>query len=67
MRVEQTWWAVDRANVRWQVVTKPPRRRPRRASKRTLPLSDFFKIFHLLNFEIQNSDIPSVQISPNFA
>jgi hypothetical protein len=28
---------------------------------------DFFKIFNLLNFETQISDLPSVQNSPNFA
>jgi hypothetical protein len=27
--------------------------------------SDFFKIFHLLNFEIENNDLPHVQNSPN--
>jgi hypothetical protein len=26
-----------------------------------------FKIFYLPNFEIQNSDLPDVQNSPNFA
>jgi hypothetical protein len=27
----------------------------------------FFKIFHLPNIEIQNSDLPDVQSSPHFA
>jgi hypothetical protein len=29
--------------------------------------SEFFKILHLPNFEIQNSDLSNVQNSPQFA
>jgi hypothetical protein len=78
LHVERTWRAADRAGARWRAVTKPPWHHHTHVGARWLghaamgrhgPLasgpchfSDFLKIFHLPNFEIQNSDLLNVKI-----
>jgi hypothetical protein len=74
LRMERTWRAVDRADVRWRAVNKPPRcclacghGLAWATSKRALrTLLIFFKIFHLPNFKIQNNDLSYVKNSPIF-
>jgi hypothetical protein len=82
LHVERTWRAADRVGARWRAVTKPPwhhhthvgARWPGHAAMgRHGPLasgpchfSDFLKIFHLPNFEIQNSDLLNVKNSETF-
>jgi hypothetical protein len=76
-------WPTDSVSVRWRAVAEPPHGRrtsvgtcwPGHAAMgRRGPLasgpchfSDFFMIFHLQNFEIQNGDFPAVYNSQNFA
>jgi hypothetical protein len=83
LHVVQRWRAVDSAGVRWRVVIEPPWccrmrvgvRWPRHAAlgprgplaSGSYRFSEFFKILHLPNFEIQNSDLSNVQNSPQFA
>jgi hypothetical protein len=44
-----------------------PFKQPLRITSGPRHFSDFFKIFNLPKFEIQISDLPDVQNSPNFA
>jgi hypothetical protein len=46
---------------------RKPFKRQLRLTSGPWRFSEIFKIFHLLNFEIQNSNLSDVQNLPNFA
>jgi hypothetical protein len=69
-----TWGLAGGGAAAWPRVASAVTRQPACSVKRLVPLTcgpsglfEFPMIFNHPNFEIQNSDLPDVQNSPNFA